>query len=104
MALKKKIEIKNSGVEVEYWKITQLNINWHSMFANCVLEGFLDKASRDAGKLPLDSRSWGFDESNFPFTIEGKNVEEAYNYIKTEEVEDEEGNLTDGEFKGAPLA
>ncbi len=101
MALQKSIEIKNSGVEVEYWKVSQLNINWHKKESHCVLEGFLNKEARDADKLPLDSRSWSWSGDEFPFSDEGSNVSEAYDIIKTETTTDEEGNVTDGEFKDA---
>ena len=104
MAIEKNLEVKESGVFVEYWKITQLNINWHKKNAYMVIEGFKDKEARDDGKLPLISKSWSFTVNDFPFTIVGENVKEGYDYITSEIVpnDNEETKGTEGVFNGLP--
>ncbi len=99
MALKKIKEL-SSGISVEYWKVTQLNINWHKKQAHMVLEGFINKEARDDNKIPVTSQIWDFSGEDFPFTIEGKNVEEGYKYITTEKILDEEDKEIGGEFCG----
>ena len=55
MALLKSIEIANTGVNAEYWRIDELkNIRTKtSLKANVVLCGYANKAAADAGKAPL---------------------------------------------------
>jgi hypothetical protein len=97
MALKKKVEVNNSGAMVEYWKVTQVNINWLTMEAHIVLEGFLSEDMRRAGKMPLVAKVYDFGAGNpLPFKPEENIVSKMYDWLHTEQVR------TEGE-KGTPV-
>ena len=81
MALEK-LRTLSSGVEVSYWKISELRINWHERTAKCTLLGFINKQARDTGKDFVDSRDFRLKGEDFTFTYEGNNVAEAYAKIK----------------------
>ncbi len=101
MALQKDIEVKNTGVIASYWKVAETHVNWHSKNAVVVLWGFKDQASREAGKAPLDQRIFEFLPHNFPFTVGGNLLQEAYNAIKTYQTYDMNGVPIQSEFADA---
>ena len=86
MALIKSISTR-FGIDATYWKIIDLNINWLSKNSHISLSGWSDKASRDAGNIPLDSRSFDWMGEDFPFIGEEPQNERetAYNKIKQSE-------------------
>jgi len=60
MALKKSIEISNSGAKAEYWRIAHVeNINFLNQDSTAIVRvvGYLNKAARKGGKKPL-SGAW----------------------------------------------
>jgi len=70
------------GIDAEYWRITNMNFDWHREIASAKLSGFVNIQARNEGKEPLMSYDFKFDESGFNFNIDGQLVEELYNKIK----------------------
>lgn len=85
MALFKKVEL-NSGVEVNYWKLSNFHIDWNNKKIVIILQGFIDQNARNSDKACADMRY---------FTLESKEFEEfisknellsrnrIYDYIKS---------------------
>lgn len=82
------------GVDATYFKVFEMHLNFHLSIARVILVGYASKAARDAGKQPMVTimTHFGVGAENasvpnkypdFPFTIEGKNTKEAYDFIKT---------------------
>lgn len=93
MALIKSIEYKDTGVFCSYWKVVETDIDWHNKEFRIVVYGYKDRQAREDGKLSIDTRV--FDELNsFPFTEDGNNIAQAYEFIKTtDEFSDAEDDL-----------
>ena len=72
MALKKSIEL-SSGFSAEYWRISILNRGIAG--DSIVVEGFKDKASRDAKKTPIGRKVF----KHSPLLT----IADAYVYLKT---------------------
>ncbi len=89
------------GVDANYFKVYELHLNFHDSVGRVVLVGWASKQARDDGKQPLVTiqAQFGVDPngagaagreiipikghySAFPFTVEGKNTKEAYDFIK----------------------
>jgi hypothetical protein len=81
--------IKNTqyGIDVEYHKILEININWYNKIATIKVGGFINQELRISGSLPIimvgDKPTDKIFENNFPFSIDGNNLREAYEYLKT---------------------
>lgn len=94
MALKKSLEINNSGIFCEYWKVHETNINWHNKTARFVLSGFFNQEARESGKNPLISFGYDYNEANFPFSVDENIVAKAYGLVKEPSNEaDADGNM-----------
>ncbi len=57
MAIKKVVDIKNSGVIAEYWRIVFFSINWDDGQGCIALSGYLNKYARDSNKNPVPGAS-----------------------------------------------
>lgn len=53
MALRKSIEIRNTGLHAEYWRLTQLQLDHEAGVVEFRLHGYPSGAARAAGKAPL---------------------------------------------------
>ncbi len=53
MALLKSIEIRNTGLEAGYWRLTHVQVDHIAGIAEFRLHGYPDQAAREAGKVPL---------------------------------------------------
>ncbi len=53
MALLKTIEIRNTGLNASYWRLTHVQIDHIAAVAEFRLHGYPDLAAREAGKAPL---------------------------------------------------
>jgi len=88
MALQKPIEVKNSGVYAEYWRITVIHADFQHESGNLVMAGYLDQNTRAAGKEPIHTISISFDSQGlgFPFDLTDPTTSIAtqlYNWLKT---------------------
>lgn len=100
MALKKPIELNNSGVSCEYWKIHETNINWHDKVAKITLSGFISQEARENGKNPLVSINYDYTKENFPFLVEENVVAKAYELVKQPKLDEDgvnQNQFTDAE-------
>lgn len=93
MALKLKKDSPYSSTGVEYWKISETNINWGAKTSHVVLSGFVSREERDAKKLPVLTQFFDWSGEQFPFDLnkldrENENVvKTAYIKIKAEEAD-----------------
>jgi hypothetical protein len=97
MALKKKLEVNNSGATVEYWKITQTNVYWLTGVAHIAIEGWLSEDMRRVGKMPLVAKCYDFGAGNpLPFKPDENIVARMYDWLHTEHVRQEQpdGKMT----------
>ena len=53
MALLKSLEIRNTGLNAGYWRLTHVQIDHTAGIAEFRLHGYPDQAAREAGKAPL---------------------------------------------------
>ena len=81
MALQKDIETQY-GVTLSYWKVTRLNIEWHNKISEVFLAGWPSQQVRDNGVEPFEYKSFVFRHDDWPFTVDGYNVTEAYERLK----------------------
>lgn len=78
MALNKITKTSN-GLEMSYHKVVRLNINWLDKQSDVVVYSYQDKAQRNAYPVnPMESFVRSYSGADFPFTVEGNNVEQAY--------------------------
>ena len=68
MGVFKPLEVNNSGIIATYWNVIQLNINYLTRTAHVQTAGYLTEQARRDGKMPIDFRTYDFDQDNFPFT------------------------------------
>lgn len=107
MALDKKIQT-NFGVDATYWKVVEVNINWHANCVHITMLGWVDRIARDSGKQPIDQRTFDWNGEDFPFVDKEPQNEraQAYGKIKSLKVIQPDPTdlgksvLTDGEFVG----
>jgi hypothetical protein len=57
MALIKDVELPN-GISISYWRIGSIQISVESEKAEVHVVGYLDKATRDANKNPVQGKSF----------------------------------------------
>lgn len=106
MALIKNIETQY-GIDANYWKVVDLNVNWLTKQSHISLLGWNSKTDRVEGKQSLASRVYDWSGEDFPFTIEALDAENenavkiAYEKIKSLSTLDEENNVVEGEFADA---
>lgn len=109
MAIKKAIISRYDGSTLVngYWRVIGINRNIGTGDSHVVMAGYVNKAARDAGSQPIDSRSFDYNKDNNPFVLAeldkvGVNaVKIAYDTIKAATTTDENGVVTPGEFNGA---
>jgi len=93
MALLLKRDLNNSGVEVEYWAITDFNIDWFASVARIEIGGFLNQETRLAGKNPLVKVSVEWAGDDFIFQKGGSDNLLAVSYTKLKQSKlDNDGN------------
>lgn len=80
----------NFGLEITYWSIDELNINYASKQSHCVLFGYLSEDSKKEDKeKPVETISFDWSGEDFTFVKGVNNIEIAYEKIKeTEEFKD----------------
>lgn len=81
MALYKKINT-GYGVDAEYWKITNVKIDWLTRDSSFLLKGYSSKEARDNMSLELDSYVFKFSRDKFDFEYTDNVVEKVYVKIK----------------------
>ena len=72
----------SDNINITYWKIISLNIDWHNRSGVAVIGGFLSMEDRIALKKPVSYYHQHFIDS-FPFDADRNTLQDAYNYIKT---------------------
>jgi hypothetical protein len=72
----------NTGVVVSYWKVSELNINWHNKRSHCVMIGFVNQEAREQGKNYITEERFDWNNWDFPFICDQNNVVQAYIKIK----------------------
>lgn len=86
MALNIEKEANNSGISVEYWKICEVFYNVENKECRVILKAYKDSSSRQAGKDPILSHIFLFDENNNPLpTAEINVVAACYVALKAED-------------------
>jgi hypothetical protein len=70
------------GIDVEYWKIGPVKINWHASTCMAELMGFVNKAQRDSGKEPPVTERFTFNGASFSFTHTAGLITQIYTKIK----------------------
>jgi hypothetical protein len=68
MALKKKMDLPN-GTSCEYFRIYETNICWAERSAHITLAGYLNQEAREAGKRPMETKSFDYRGDEFPFSL-----------------------------------
>jgi hypothetical protein len=81
MALQKTIHT-NYGVDLTYWRITRMQIDWQNKIAEVFLGGWISRDARNANANAFEFHSVQFDANDWPFTTNGHNFTEAYDRIK----------------------
>jgi hypothetical protein len=81
MALNKPIPTAY-GVSLCYWKVTRLNIDWLHEIGEVFLGGWPTQQSRLDGVEPLEFKAIEFRHTDWPFTVDGYNITEAYERLK----------------------
>jgi hypothetical protein len=90
MALNKIIE-HISGVNMEYWKIAKVDLNYLSYTGSILLLGYTSQEARQQNKVPLETKVVLINNSNFNtwFALsvldqENNNqIKNGYNYLKS---------------------
>ncbi len=71
------------GLDLVYWKIGEVRVDWHRERCRVQLLGFVNKVQRDAGKAPVETRYFHFDATDFSFDHATSIVDQAYVEIKS---------------------
>lgn len=71
------------GIDLDYWKIGEVRVDWHKERCRVALMGFVNKAQRDAGKDPVLTMYVHFDGTDFAFDHDSSIVDQAYTAIKS---------------------
>lgn len=91
----------NTGIEINYWRIIQLNVNYDRLDAVVTLAGYLSKEARDNGSQPIETVQFDMSSMfhNAEFSgdevVKNINLKEAYTTIKSlaqKELESEDEN------------
>lgn len=89
MALKKTI-VNDMGIPVQYWRITNINLNLNIGYLDISVNGYLTKETRDGNLNPVESKKYRATNDKFinTFSIKKMNEEEnivsmAYDFLKT---------------------
>lgn len=81
MALQKTIPTPY-GVDLTYWKVTRLNIDWLNEIGEVFLGGWPNQQARLNGVEALEYKTQVFRHDDWPFTADGYNITEAYERLK----------------------
>lgn len=81
MALQKTIPTAY-GVDLTYWKVTRLNIDWLNKVGEVFLGGWPNQQARLNGVQALEYKTQVFRYDDWPFTADGYNITEAYDRLK----------------------
>jgi hypothetical protein len=81
MALQKTIPTPY-GVDLTYWKVTRLNIDWLNQIGEVFLGGWPNQQARLNGVEALEYKTQVFRYDDWPFTADGYNITEAYERLK----------------------
>jgi len=92
MALKKVCNTDFGGT-VEYWRVAKTLINWVQEQAHITVFGYLDEATRQAGKAPFVVENFVFEvhrdfggvKTPFQFSPQDNVVDKAYTLLKAED-------------------
>lgn len=86
MALAKAREFNRSGVTLNYWRITKLEVDLLVNSTKAILSGYASMEARDAGKAPIESVSFIWNGADNPVTqaimLQGTAYAACYNKIK----------------------
>lgn len=96
MAIYKEKELE-TGVIVNYWRITRINENFDGS-VEVYLGGYLSKQSRLAGKSPIEYKTFQFSARDLSRATAYELLTESRKEVRVitpavEEVKDEEGNI-----------
>ena len=70
------------GMDLEYWKIGAVKVDWHDSKCRIELLGFVNKAQRDAGKEAAAVVVFLFNGKDFDFSHDSGIVAQVYAKIK----------------------
>lgn len=109
MAVKKLIEIGDSGFNAEHWVLERIDIDAAHVDATLTVRGYKNKTSYTDGKSPIGVKSFKVPSGDFVLiasssasgTLYSTLQEECWEWIKNHTTKDEEGNVVDSVFKNA---
>lgn len=73
------------GMDLLYWKVGQVRINWHNRKCHAQLLGFVNQTQRNDGKEPVKVVDFHFNDVDFAFDHISGIVEQVYAKIKADE-------------------
>lgn len=86
MALIKSLELGRSGVFAEYWRITNVDVDFLSNTTRLVLSGYKDLQARIDGKCPVMTKLFVWRGSSNPITrdalLDGTIFTKVYDKLK----------------------
>ena len=90
MALNKTIE-HISGVNIEYWKIAKVDLNYLSYTGSVLLLGYISQEAREQNKVTLETKVVLINNNNFNTwfnlsildEVNNNQIKNAYNYLKS---------------------
>ncbi len=89
MAIQKKVLY--NGAEINYWKISGINVTWTGKIAQIFIIGFLNEEDRTVGienKITMETYQCSKDKFDEYFGVNSLDVnnplESAYNFLKNE--------------------
>lgn len=83
MAFLKAIEINETGITADYWRLTHLQLDRTAGIVEVQLHGYRDEAARRAGKAPLQRLGFRFEQAAMedPYTL---SIDDLYRAIRAE--------------------
>lgn len=73
------------GMDLIYWKIGSIRIDWHENKCRVALLGFVNQAQRDDGKDPVALEAFSYNDGDFTFDHDTAIVDQIYAKIKADE-------------------
>ena len=70
MAFRKKIEVNNSGLFVDYHVVSAINIDFQAKQSHVTMKVFASEELKRAGKGAIVSLAFDWNGDDFPFTVE----------------------------------
>lgn len=70
------------GMDLDYWKVGEVKVDWHQETCKAILIGFVNQTQRDAGKLHVKSFIFQFNDTDFTFDHASSIVDQLYTKIK----------------------